>query len=215
MVEGHRFIHGHNRRGEHHLDETKQRMGCSISKALKGRTYEKLYGAERAQQLKLMRSQRKKEQWEKDQDYKLRMTIGCVGERNHFHGKHHSLDSRLKMARSHIGVPLSDEHTRAILLANQVKPNRTEARLLIILGPPWRYVGDGKLVIGGKCPDFWDGDANLIELFGDYWHRGDDSQDRVRHFREFGYNCDIIWEHDVPRVVEKDGLERLRQELPK
>lgn len=98
------------------------------------------------------------------------------------------------------GKPLSSEHLRNVLKANAVKPNKAELRLLSILqrvNPAWRYVGDGSLVIDGKCPDFWDGDKGLVELFGDYWHEGENPQDRVAFFAERGYSCRVIWEHEL------------------
>jgi len=82
-----------------------------------------------------------------------------------------------------------------------VRPNKLEERFVCLLAEEnliqFRYVGDGELIIGGKCPDFWNGDHKLIEVYGDYWHRGEDPKDRIYHFVKYGYNCLIIWEHEL------------------
>lgn len=94
-----------------------------------------------------------------------------------------------------------------ILKANAIRPNKSEAKLLEMLRENftnlWQYVGDGELIIAGKCPDFWDGNNKLIELFGDYWHKGDDGLDRINLFKQKGYNTLIIWEHEL---VDSDSL---------
>lgn len=97
----------------------------------------------------------------------------------------------------------SDKHVRNVLKAVNARPNKSELRLLSILkriNPNWRYVGDGSLIIDGKCPDFWDGDGRLVELYGDYWHKNDDPQERIDFFKEHGYDCTVVWESEL-----KDG----------
>lgn len=86
---------------------------------------------------------------------------------------------------------------RAILRACNRRPNKAEASLAILLGEDWQYTGDGSLVIGGKCPDFWNGDHRLVELFGDFWHKGDNPQERIDLFAGYGYKCLVIWEHEL------------------
>ena len=75
------------------------------------------------------------------------------------------------------------------------RPNQPERRFLALLDSlfpgDWRYIGDGSLVIGGACPDFTNvnGRKALIEMFGDYWHRGCQSvPERIREGRNRGNN---------------------------
>lgn len=81
-------------------------------------------------------------------------------------------------------------------------PNKLELLLNKILGQlypgEWKYVGDGQLFISGKCPDFVNinGQKKIIELFGDYWHRNDDPQNRIDIFKPFGYDTLVIWEKE-------------------
>ena len=83
------------------------------------------------------------------------------------------------------------------------KPNKAEMKLLNILNilqpDEWRYVGNGQVIINGKCPDFINinGKKTIIELFGDYWHKGQNPQDRINCFSPFGYNTLIIWEKEL------------------
>ena len=86
--------------------------------------------------------------------------------------------------------------------ARGVHPNKAEVVLAITLQQfGFRYVGDGQLVIAGKCPDFWNGDHKVIELFGDYWHRGEEPEARIQHFQGAGYGCLVIWEHELEDEV--------------
>jgi very-short-patch-repair endonuclease len=67
-------------------------------------------------------------------------------------------------------------------------------------------VGDGSLVVDGRCPDFWDGGNRLVELFGGFWHRDDGPQERVDFFARRGYDCVVVWDSelkDVEGVIRK------------
>lgn len=97
-----------------------------------------------------------------------------------------------------------------------LKPTKPEMELLqIIEGArlPFKYVGDGQVIIGRKCPDFINinGQKQLIELFGDYWHKGHNPQDRVEVFAKFGFSTLVIWAHELkePKAV----LVRLKEFL--
>jgi len=80
----------------------------------------------------------------------------------------------------------------------------------------WKYVGDFQTWIGGRCPDFLNvnGRKAVIEVFGDYWHSEKHTGtpvdqhvvDRVAHFAKFGFDCKVLWEHEVDNealVLEK------------
>jgi len=92
---------------------------------------------------------------------------------------------------------------KKIRKACALKPNKPEqalSKLLQNLFPnEYKYVGDFQFFLGGKNPDFMNlnGKKFLIELYGDYWHRNDDPQERIDHFKKFGFNTLIIWEHEL------------------
>ena len=78
------------------------------------------------------------------------------------------------------------------------EPNKSELALLEIISPlGFIYVGDGSLIIKRKNPDFVDNNNRLIELFGDYWHEGDNPQERINIFKSFGYETLVIWESEL------------------
>lgn len=129
-------------------------------------------------------------------------------------GKCHSVATKQKMSvsRTHMWANMDKEKRhkwiRSIHKAVSRVPNKPETFLTNLLDDlfpgEWKYVGDGQMVIAGKCPDFVNinGQKKIIELFGDYWHRGDDPEDRKRIFSPFGFDTLVIWEHEL----KKDSL---------
>lgn len=86
------------------------------------------------------------------------------------------------------------------------KPERTVNLLLRFMfgaGNPYTYTGnrtkwirmpDGKQ----KNPDFTcEPGRKVIEVFGDYWHRGEDPDRLVRMYAAVGWECLVIWESEV------------------
>ena len=67
------------------------------------------------------------------------------------------------------------------------------------------YVGDLSFFVGRKNPDFViEGTNKCIDLFGDYWHKGEDPQKRIKYFEKRGYDLIVIWEHEWNK--EKDSV---------
>lgn len=96
--------------------------------------------------------------------------------------------------------------------ARNVRPNKAELTLDSLLNlhfpEQWRYVGDGEVIIGGKCPDFINinGKKQVIELFGIYWHSVLDIAKRTEHFRQYGFSTLVIWEDELAnpdKVIKK------------
>jgi len=92
---------------------------------------------------------------------------------------------------------------KSALESMHIRPNKKEVLLANVLQNvvprEYKYVGDGSLIIGGCCPDFMNvnGKKKLIELYGDYWHRNDEPQDRITYFKQFGFETLIVWEHEL------------------
>ena len=95
------------------------------------------------------------------------------------------------------------EFVRKQMRARGVKPNKTELNfnsiLQRILPNEYKFVGDGEFILAGKCPDFINvnGQKKIIELYGNYWHKGDTGQKRITLFRQYGYETLIIWENEL------------------
>ena len=133
---------------------------------------------------------------------RAKMSANQMGENNSFYGKHHSAEALRKM-----------------MLAMNIKPNGPERKLDNILSKnwpnEWKYVGDGQVSFDGLCPDFINCNSKklIIELFGDYWHSPEMSDNwrrselgRIMVFSQFGYKTLVIWERelrDESRVVLK------------
>lgn len=144
-------------------------------------------------------------------------------------GKHPSKEHRVNLSLALTGRHLSKGHrtnigqaqkllwgdleyknkvVKAMRLACQAKPNKAEVCLAELLETnypnEWAYVGSGQLIIGGKCPDFMNINSKkqLIELYGDYWHEGEDPQDRIDLFGQYGFDCLVIWERELTEPQE-------------
>jgi len=95
---------------------------------------------------------------------------------------------------------------------NKRKPSKLEKKFIrffadYFINEKIKYVGNGKLWIGHKNPDFVvEGTNNIIEIFG-FVHSKDwskitgenieNEEDRVRHFKKYKYNCLIIWGFEI------------------
>lgn len=101
-------------------------------------------------------------------------------------------------------------------LASHITPNKFEQRLNSILQEiqpnNWQFVGDGKVIIEGFCPDFINvnGQKKIIECFGDYWHNRigvkEKDQRRIEAYEKLGFKTLVIWEHELSQnseVIEK------------
>jgi len=95
------------------------------------------------------------------------------------------------------------------------KPTNPESILINLIeeiGLPYEYTGNGGFTISNMNPDFIhaSGAKKVIEVFGDYWHRGEDPQDRIDAFAEYGWDCLVIWERELNKLsAEEIGLEVL------
>jgi len=87
-------------------------------------------------------------------------------------------------------------------------PNKKEQILNRILKTnwphEWKFVGDGRVVIEGKNPDFinTNGKKQIIELFGTYWHKESEVDERTNIFGKYGYKTLILWENELKNEQE-------------
>lgn len=158
-----------------------------------------------------------KKMWD-DPEYRKRMSESHTG--LPFQGlRHHSEETKKLMsqrAKERWEVPgfrenmikrrkeawQDPDYVRKQMKARNVQPNKPEQFLIDLFeehGLPFRYVGAGDFILGGKCPDFlnYNGKKQLIELFGNYWHKGEDPQDRIDFFKGYGFSTLVIWESEL------------------
>lgn len=107
------------------------------------------------------------------------------------------------------GVPIRSpaEARKLAVLQGRVKmypPTKPEMKFLKLCEDqdiPFRYTGDGGFWVGypPMNPDFihTNGQKIAVEIFGDYWHRNDDPQQRINAFKKYGWKCMVFWEHEI------------------
>lgn len=90
------------------------------------------------------------------------------------------------------------------------KPTKPEIALSNLVAKdnlPFKYVGEGEVWLGNHNPDFinTNGKKQVIELFGTYWHPVFDVAQRIEHYKQYGFDCLIIWEDELkkPEAVLK------------
>jgi len=97
-------------------------------------------------------------------------------------------------------------NARKCLVINS--PNKQEKKLNNLLEKmypgEWKFVGNGEVIIDGKCPDFINinGQKKIIELYGEWWHKPDEEQRRKDFFKRYGYETLVIW----VRQLMDDGV---------
>jgi len=114
---------------------------------------------------------------------------------------------------------------KKMMLAFHMKPTKPEKQLEAILNkhfPQYKYNGDGRLgiTLGGFIPDFpnVNGEKDLIEIFGDYFHSSEVLGDRwqgselgkVMIYNSLGWRCLVIWEHELKEFPEKKIVAKIK-----
>ena len=62
----------------------------------------------------------------------------------------------------------------------------------------YSFVGNGVLMVGRMIPDFVHESKNkIIEIWGEYFHKGQDPQKRIDRLREFGYDALVLWASEL------------------
>ena len=115
----------------------------------------------------------------------------------------------VRMRRTWADEEYKERVLHKIRLGGSKRPNNPEsmfAGFLIGIGlHQFTYVGGGSKSVGGLYPDFiaTDGSKRTIEVFGDYWHAGEDPADRVAAFAKSGWKCFVVWEHEFLNPKQK------------
>lgn len=199
--------------GRKHSEETRMKISKNNAHAMKGRCHTEEWKKEQSKKMKgrifsyshnKKISENKKEKW-KDPLFANKMKSVFS-----MKGRKHSEKTKKRLSESGIknwsDPTYRDSQIKKSMIGNQILPNRPETFLINLLNDlypgEWKYVGDGQVIIAGKCPDFINvnGQKKIIELFGDYWHRNDNPQDRINIFRPFGYDTLVIWESELKNI---------------
>lgn len=121
----------------------------------------------------------------------------------------------LKLSNSIKKLWEDPEYRKKLAKVLDIKPNKPE-RIFDELTPECiRYVGDYQFIIitnkQTHNPDFKvKGQKKIIELFGDYWHEGEDPKKLIKEYAEVGFDCIIFWEHEIYEDTERVLKETLK-----
>lgn len=87
-------------------------------------------------------------------------------------------------------------------------PSQLELNCILIFAERgYRHTGDGSFWVKGrdgksKNPDFKkNGSKEVIEVWGDYWHRDQNPQDLIEWYKENGFECKIYWETEIKAIM--------------
>jgi hypothetical protein len=133
-------------------------------------------------------------------------------------GTHHTEAQKKKMSQVMKQKIANGEFFPCIPSHPYPQPNKIESKLLRILKSSfpdeYKYTGDGSVIISHLIPDFTNcnGRKEVIELFGDYWHKGENPQNKIDKYATFGFHCLVIWEHELVSKTEVvDKIKRFRE----
>jgi len=102
----------------------------------------------------------------------------------------------------------------AVLQGRKSAPNKLETSLQPVLAEfGFRYTGGGDFWVhrkdGSHNPDFKKtGERKLVEVWGDYWHRGENPDDLQTWYATMGYDCLILWESEVNAGRARDRVRK-------
>lgn len=197
--------------GHKHTEEVKRKIGRGNAESLKGNK-NALGGKGRLGQPHTEQSKRKmsKAHTGKKLSEAHKRKIGIANT-----GKRITVEVKEKIRAIRLRQWQNVEFAKKMFRSWHRAPNKKEIELDVflqsVLPDEYKFVGAGEVIFGRKCPDFINvnGKKHVIELYGNYWHRGQEPQDRINHFAKYGYNCLIIWEHELqkPLILTKKILQ--------
>lgn len=130
-------------------------------------------------------------------------------------GEHNGMYGRKGELSPTFGRKLTKEQIKVWQSGSQSKrPTKPEWLLYkyMILDFGWEYSGDGSFWIDlknghMKNPDFKNEFENkVIEVFGDYWHEESEIESLIKAYRNIGWDCFIVWEHEMSEIENNKNL---------
>ena len=120
----------------------------------------------------------------------------------------HPAEVRAKIAKT-----VSQRHKEgAFVNAYGNKVSKVELSLKPVLEPlGYEHTGEGGFHIrakGGKTriPDYVKRDTReIVEVWGTYWHRGENPQDLIDWYAEQGWTAQVVWENEVAEFAVNMG----------
>jgi len=126
-------------------------------------------------------------------------------------GKRHRFNEETRKRMSEAHKKIFDDPIKGFkmqLAKMRMKPNYSELKLFNLLNElfpnQWKFTGDYSVWFGDKNPDFINvnGQKKLIELYGEMWHKPEEEQQRIDHFKQFGFSTLIVWAKELKNIDE-------------
>ena len=111
------------------------------------------------------------------------------------------LPHRAARSRSMQARRSTPEFEKKMHAARLAAPNKLETAVQAFLNEwfpgSWVY-NDGAVILDRLVPDFVcvKHQHLLLEVFGDYWHAGEDPDERKDRYARLGYDCVVVWESE-------------------
>jgi len=110
-----------------------------------------------------------------------------------------------KIGKEHWQNP---EYQKLMFETRNAKPNKLEKYFSELIGDRIRFVGNYIFHIrtknGIRNPDFKvNGQKKVIELFGNFYHKGEDPNNLIKAYKEAGWDCKVFWEYEINKETER------------
>jgi len=117
-------------------------------------------------------------------------------------GKRLSLKHRKALKESHNTLEYRNNGLKRAVLAQGKIPSSYEKRIMELVKKyklPYKYVGDGKVWIDGKNPDFINVNHQkiIVEVYANWRHPKNYENRRAKFFAKYGYKVIFINEKDL------------------
>lgn len=134
-------------------------------------------------------------------DYETRRKISDAVKKGYLNGAKQIMKGPLN---GMFGKKLTESHIKALhggWRNKKTRPEKMMERMCTQYG--FKYVGDRSYKIKFsdgrlKYPDFVMPSMKIaIEVFGDYWHRGEDPKELIEKYAKIGWKCLVVWESEL------------------
>jgi very-short-patch-repair endonuclease len=199
--------------GKHHSEESRRKMSASLKGRKvwnKGKSWSVEVRKKISETKKRLYTERKLKVWSqgltKETDERVRK-LGLKSSK--------TKKERQTMKKLWQNPGYREKMIKSALKGLVKRPTSLEKHFLMICKKhnlPFKYVGDGSLLIGFKNPDFVEcnGKKICIEVANRYfqYHKPNEvyKQKRIEHFAKFGWKCLVFFEDDLKneeKIVQK------------
>jgi very-short-patch-repair endonuclease len=180
----------------------------------RGKTYEKIYGIEKSKETKMKIGLKSKERW---------LNLKYIKNISNKIRKKWQMEEYRKKAKRSMKEVWEDKkykkrQVERLLHTHFSKPTQLEQRFDAFFKQnhiPFRYVGDGQLIISGKNPDFVCNPKKLVIEVGSKKEKAvkrenrsfinwqDYERQRKAHFKRWHFDCLCLWEDELRQNPQK------------